>query len=309
MKPNGDFVLKALLQHNYLPMVKRYREEVPPALTSALFTPDVARAIAGVPDRPSNTAKGYDEVDYRLTKHNGVSRLCTIPHPAPYARLALCIHEHWQELAFVSENPRSLIKPTAHDDGRLIVMDYGTWADKALRELGPAFGKRYMVRTDITNCFPSIYSHAIPWALAGLDEAKRNSRKKKEYYNQLDTRIQALKRGETKGIAIGPATSNIAAEIILAKVDADGLLSQNADFCRWIDDYHAFFQTEDEARRFVGTLEKCLGAFELQLNAQKTEIVRLPTSTAEDWVVSLARALPRGDDVYLRRSQLSELRH
>jgi hypothetical protein len=29
-------------------------------------------------------------------------------------------------------------------------------------------GKRFLVKTDIANCFPSVYSHALPWATVGL---------------------------------------------------------------------------------------------------------------------------------------------
>ena len=34
-------------------------------------------------------------------------------------------------------------------------------------------GKKYCVTADISSCFPSIYTHAIPWALIGKNKAKK----------------------------------------------------------------------------------------------------------------------------------------
>ena len=46
MTLDQDFVLAALLQHNYLPMQKSDREELPPVFSSIGFRPNVARVLA-----------------------------------------------------------------------------------------------------------------------------------------------------------------------------------------------------------------------------------------------------------------------
>lgn len=38
-----------------------------------------------------------------------------------------------------------------------------------------SIGKKYVVKSDITSCYPSIYSHSISWALLGKDEAKKKA--------------------------------------------------------------------------------------------------------------------------------------
>ena len=55
-------------------------------------------------------------------------------------------------------------------------------------------GKKYKVKADISTCFPSIYTHAIPWALVGKNNAKENRNSKKEYYNMIDSSCTVAKR-------------------------------------------------------------------------------------------------------------------
>ncbi|MDP5137923.1 RNA-directed DNA polymerase, partial [Rheinheimera baltica] len=188
------------------------------------------------------------------------------------------------------ENPNSKIFPEPHDDGRIIIMTgYGGPIHKAHSELNRAFGKRFRVSTDIVNCFPSVYSHAIPWALVGLDFAKQN-RGHAEWFNQIDKAVRDCKRGETQGIAIGPATSNIISECIFARIDE--ALRTEFEFVRFIDDYICYCETEDQALNFVRRLEQEAAKFKLHLNARKTELVRLPQPTVAPWLIELADRQP-----------------
>ena len=219
MSLDAAFVLNALLQHNFLPAQSRDKEEMPPVFSSSTFTPDTARKLVSGAPR-SDRSLGYDSVEYRLTRFNGVSRICSIPHPTAYAHLALCIHKHWDKLAYITENKNSMIVPREHSDGRISIMNgYGGALGEAERTLSMSFGRRYRVHTDISNFYPSIYPHAIPWALVGLQSAKKNRPKSGKWFNRLDERVRWIKRNETNGVVIGPATSNIVSEAILARID------------------------------------------------------------------------------------------
>ena len=98
-----------------------------------------------------------------------------------------------------------------------------------------SINKRYKVTTDISRCFPSIYSHAITWALVGKDVAKATKRDRKLWYNQLDDVNVNLKYGETDGQLIDPHSSNLLPEVVLTAVDK---LMEDAGFeyVRHIDD-------------------------------------------------------------------------
>lgn len=296
-----EYILAGLLQHNYFPTTKPGKDELPPIFTSESFTPDVARDL--VEKEHAANAKGrkggYDQIEYRLTRHNSVSRLLSIPHPLAHAELCLTLHEHWERYGYVATNPNSQIKPCNHSDGRLIVMSgYGGPTGRSQRSLDRSFGKRYVVRTDIANCFPSIYSHAIPWALVGRTHAKSNQ-SLAEWFNQIDKKFRASRRDETQGVAIGPGTSHIAAEIILGRVD-ESLRDAKFSFVRYIDDYECYCASEVEALDFVRQLEREVAKFKLQLNAKKTVISRLPHPITESWILELGQHTPKFDEPELR---------
>jgi hypothetical protein len=294
MAVDSDFLLAALLCHNYLPTSRRDREELPPNFSSSSFSPVVARKLADL-EVKKNGRKGFDQIEYRLTRFNTAGRWLSIPHPLPHAKLCLKLTEHWGKFAWIQKNTHSNIKPQRYEDGRAIVMNgYSDSSEKTGRHLSHSFGKRYVVHADVSNFFPSLYSHAIPWALVGFDEAKEKSGHKlnhrDEWFNQIDACVRHTKRDETQGVAIGPATSNILGEIILGKVDEALAKSLDGDFSRYIDDYSYYCDSEDGAKKFLHSLECELAKFKLHLNAKKTSIEKLPQPTVEPWVIELGQS-------------------
>ena len=295
MTPDKKFVLTALLQKNFFPTQKKDKSDIPPILDSGTFSVSLARKLASMPKRRPRGYPGYDDVDYRLTRFNGVTRICSIPHPTAYAALALRIANSWEKLKYICENPVSKVIPRPHEDGRLFIMNYGDDGVSKIEDmLTSSFGHRYVVRTDISNCFPSIYSHAVSWAAVGFDEAKRNIGKKK-WYDHLDETIRRTKRNETSGVAIGPGTSAIVSEIILARVDTE--ISKRFTHVRYVDDYTAYCDSMEEAERFVLALTEELAKYKLVLNSGKTMIDPLPQSSKQDWVIDLRTSLPGKDNI------------
>ncbi|MBF0282376.1 MAG: RNA-directed DNA polymerase [Zetaproteobacteria bacterium] len=297
MSLSQDFVLKALLQYNYLPTQRKASEELPPVFTTESFTPEVARKIteATVSDK-RKAAGGFDAVEFRMTRFNGVSRMLSLPHPVAHAHLSLCIHDNWNKLEYITtNNANSVIRPYEHEDGRVIIMDYEASFEKTKRSLSMEFGNRFRAHTDIATCYPSIYSHSLPWALVGIETAKLHKPPvhKEDWFNQLDEKVRWNKRNETNGIPIGPATSNIITEAILARVDES--LRERFKFVRFVDDYTAYCESEKDAREFIRLLGEELGKYKLLLNIKKTKISPLPTPVSEGWLGSLALSLP-GDE-------------
>ena len=289
-----DFVLNALLQHNFLPIQNKYGDEMPPILSSRTFSKFAADALRHQQYPRPKDFRGYDAIEYKLTRFNGIPRVFSIPHPTAYAELAFCIYENWTRLDHIASNQNSLLRPRKHRDGRLFVMGYEQRRASTKRSLNSLLGKRFLGGTDISNFFPSIYSHAIPWALVGQSTAKQNKGPNR-WFNKLDKAVRWTKRNETQGISIGPAASNILAEVILERIDRT--LRRNFEYSRFNDDYTAYCETEDEAVSFVSQLRKELAKYKLTLNINKTTYSRLPRALEEDWVSDLTIALPRGDRV------------
>ncbi len=300
-------VLHALLTENYFPAQKEKRDELPPIFSSAKFTPAVAQAIFSVAypaptsGKPNKTIplrkEGYDQVDYRLTRYNNIFRLINIPHPKAYVHLCYSIHDHWNHIEKICTNFSSSIRPKKHRDGRLIIMDYEGFKTRKHKELNAAFGKHFMVHTDISSFYPSIYSHSIPWAAVGIQQAKRNH-DNSLWYNQLDAMIRANKRNETNGVAIGPATSNIIADYLLFDID-ESLKKEGYNFVRFIDDYKCYCASYGEAEKFIIDLSEKLLSLKLNLNLKKTHIMPLPSNQSDSWVSDLSTRMPKSKKLNL----------
>lgn len=284
---NATFLLEGLLRYSYLPVQKKDRSEIPPFLSTFDLTPQIAKGLVAVQKRAK--ADGWDSVEYQATRFNGVGRILSIPHPLPYCCLCFCLYDNWANLDYCTHSAQSMVKPRQHRDGRVVIMDYEKQQPVSVRL---SFGKCFHVKTDISNCFPSIYSHAVSWAVVGFAHAKAH-KQPRCWFNRLDARVRGLKRNETQGVGIGPAVSNVVAELILTRVDAE-MEKQGFEFIRYIDDYSAYCATEEQAQRFVQTLSEELKRYKLLLNIRKTKIEPLPCLDDAAWVAELALLLPSG---------------
>ncbi len=152
-----------------------------------------------------------------------------------------------------------------------------------------AIGFQYRLKVDIANCYPSMYTHSVTWAICGKKEAKRllqmsNAQRKLEPIslqnayslgNRLDAFMRFQKNNETNGIVVGPFTSRIFSEIILSALDSI-LRKQGFIFRRYVDDYKFFFRSESDASESVKMIERVLSEYNLNLNLAKTEIMQFP---------------------------------
>ena len=289
MPLTSKFVLNALLRYNYLPLQKKDRNELPPVFSSVTFSPAIAKALIKATQRKGD---GWDSVDYRLTRFNGVPRMVSIPHPLAYAHLCVCLCDNWKNLRYIELNQWSEVRPKAHRDGRIVIMDYENLSEKSRRLAESSFAKRFVVHTDVANCFPNIYSHAIPWATVGFANAKAAKTQASAWFNQLDKKVRWCKRNETHGIPVGPATSNIVTEAILARVD-QVLVDKSFSFIRYIDDYTVYCESEDRAQEFVRILISELAKYKLLLNIKKTRVEALPEAPSSTWVYTLSLSIPK----------------
>ena len=91
-------------------------------------------------------------------------------------------------------------------------MNYDNWKMDGTPEndllIRVSSAARYVVHTDISTFFPSIYTHSLPWAFVGKDIAKKE-RSSKKWFNKIDAACQRVKHGETHGLLIGPGIHQI----------------------------------------------------------------------------------------------------
>ncbi|WP_176335867.1 antiviral reverse transcriptase Drt4 [Marinomonas primoryensis] len=306
-------IYEALTRLNYFPNQKEGENELPPCFSTRQYTPEIVELIVACVEEKERRKLGYDQVEYSLTRHNNVPRKLGLIHPKAYAHLAKTISDNWKEIKVISENKCSIIKPDLHADGRIMIMNYEDSSSKVSRSSLEGFGKRFRVHADISNCYHSIYSHSIPWAVLGFNESKiklsKGNSGRGHWTDELDLYTRKSKRNETLGIAIGPATSSIIVELILGHID-NALNIKGFIFKRYIDDYICHCTTHEDSQNFIRELGRQLNRFKLNLNINKTKVVELPEPISDDWVSELTASLPSlfTDSTYIKRKYLlSEL--
>ncbi len=288
---SADDIFKSLLQKNYFPAQKKAHGEIPPIFTTEGLTKEIAGKIKALPERQ----KGFDYINFTSTRFDLVPRILHIPFPKGYIDLCYCIKENWDNLKHICHGRMSAIKPAKHEDGRVIIMEYGDKDLKEMWHIEQSFSKRFGISSDITNFFPSVYTHSIGWAAVGMEGAKKSDGK--QWFDKLDKFQRMTTRNETKGVPIGPATSNIITEFILQKIDnifyPEHLFNDGIFYKRYIDDYQCYTKTREEAEDFVRNLRIRLNEFGLNLNTKKTKVYELPDTSENSWMGEINAILPR----------------
>jgi hypothetical protein len=153
-------------------------------------------------------------------------------------------------------------------------------------------GKRYVLRTDVANFYPSIYTHALDWAITGKAKAKKNFKGKvNRLGKRIDELVMAAQAGQTRGLPIGPDTSLLLAHVVLAPIDKSLKKAGFGHGFRFMDDYELAFVDRTDADRALSALLSALSVYELELNSLKTRIEELPLEIDNSPILAI-KAMP-----------------
>ena len=266
-----------------------FSEKMPPIFTAEYFY------YYSTSIRHNFEEKPHAFVYYENMRDINVPRALAIPNPMAYQQLCKCLSANWSDIKnhFRSMTSHQAYKVSRihlrrmHETSALFQINYENWRIDGSPEIDISFGKHYMVKADISSCFPSIYTHAIPWALVTRTIAKA-TKDDQTWYNAIDRYARHIKHDETHGLLIGPHASNLLSEIVLTAVDKE--LSQ-WDYIRNIDDYICYTDTFEQGQKFLTELGAALRLYDLSLNHKKTEILELPLAASEHWIRRL-NAIP-----------------
>ena len=264
-----------------------FAEKLPPLFTSVPF-------FEYCKNPPVLFERGWnDYITFRVMRNVGIPRQMGIPNPFKYQRLCYEIKEYWDKIRehFCDQTCGQKYRISRihvrkeYNEKRIFKMNYKNWridgnpeTDLLIKERSAS---RFIVKADISTCFPSIYTYSLPWALVGKETAKSTIHED-TWYNRIDQGCSDMRNGETHGLLIGPHVSNLLAEIILTVVDKK-LYDKGYRHVRNIDDYDCYVDSYDEAQRFLRDLEESLREFDLQLNHKKTTTIELPVSVKKNW--------------------------
>ena len=131
---------------------------------------------------------------------------------------------------------------------------------------------------DIANCFQSIYTHTISWAIKNKEFIKQNIANANQFCQKFDTLIQRSNNNETNGIPIGSEVSRIFAEIILQDADIKIIstlekhgLKHEIDYeiLRYVDDYIIFTNSNETSELVADTISDILNSYNLSISDSK----------------------------------------
>nr|WP_321453954.1 RNA-directed DNA polymerase [uncultured Carboxylicivirga sp.] len=267
-----------------------FAEKIPQFLSSESFYEYYNQLESFPSDKPK------DYIRYWNMRSINIPRPLAIPEPFAYAKQVTELSNNWENLKeyFRERTQDNDFKISRIHIRKLIntpslfEMNYKNFSKDGEPENDIVIRSRFIVKADISNCFGSIYSHSISWALIGKKEAKTKTSPshKNEWFNKLDIYTRNIKNGETNGILIGPHASNLISEVILVSIDKK--LSQKGYlFVRNIDDYSCYVDSYEKAERFLIDLSEELKVFELTLNTKKSDIKSLPQANVKNWVTKL----------------------
>jgi len=270
-----------------------FRSDFPPYLSFEAILQDTSAAMAGNAytafqnDKPQR-AVDLAGVNYELlsTKDGRFAwRPFELIHPAIYLTLVqiICEEANWKLLQNrLTKLHKGVVECTSFpmvsegDDKHDAVQVRNWWLGYEQRSLELSLEYTHLLKTDVSNCYGSLYTHSIPWALHGYENAKEKQNVKSLLGNQIDFHIRNSRHGQTNGITQGSVLMDIIAELVLAYVDC--LITEQLDnyedfhILRYRDDYSIFTLSDQNATEIVRVISDCLRKVGMQLGAAKTSV-------------------------------------
>lgn len=237
----------------------------------------------------------YSGVNYVIlsNKDGGFAwRPIQIIHPVLYVDLVNVMTEKkaWQTIvAFFEKRERTVVecislplRSNIEESNRAVQVS--NWWDKIEQEsLRKSLDYKFMFQTDISNCYPSIYTHSLEWALSpgGRPQVKAdraNGKDTKNLGSDIDFRLRQMNQDQTIGIPQGSTLMDFIAEVVLGATDIELTerirkeLPSNTRFAilRYRDDYRIFADEYQTGHIIMKLLNNVLYDWNMKMNIAKT---------------------------------------
>lgn len=273
-----------------------FPEVLPPCFDSE----DLTRAMTGLKtlilDKRFRKKRSAGYIRYVGTKHDGNRRPYATPNPISYYNVCDFIERNWrtfQKKYNTSDYSLSQPKVGESGDDRAIIIP-------SLSEVTAAVSEKihyapYILKTDIAQFFPSIYTHTVSWVAHGIENSKtdRSPESVQTRFNSLDWFVQQCQDGQTRGVLVGPDAFRIIAEFVVTEIDSQ-LRQRVGDRIigglRHVDDFYIGVRSEMDAMVVLSALREILQVFELQINDTKTQVMSGLTPIDDTWAQDLRQA-------------------
>jgi hypothetical protein len=272
-----NWKLRALLAKGYLP------KELVPNFSSKDFA-DFYSDSTNFPriQKPPNPPQS-EPSKYPINRAGGHYRVLHVPNPFHIGPVAVLISSNLSEfLKRTGRSKNSLSRPRFNPSHSRIFEPVFSQTGRKRREALLRANGRYVLKLDIKEFYPSLYTHAIAWAISPQSRLKRNWRNQRMLGNKVDNAFRMAQSRRSVGVPIGPDLSFLIAEVVLCKVDAN-LKKHKIKYLRWYDDFSIVCNSIEEAETIKTTIGDELSNFNLSINSRKTAINELPHAIEHEW--------------------------
>jgi hypothetical protein len=237
------------------------------------------------------TPKNLEEVNYKILNNKDGKyawRPFQLVHPALYVKLVQKITEEpsWNNIIerfkLFSQNPNiecySLPVVEINDKTNKENQIYEWWEKVEQRSLVLALEYNHLLHLDIADCYSSIYTHSIVWALHTKEEGKNTDNRSSDAFigDVIDRLLRDMSNGQTNGIPQGSILMDFIAEMVLGYGDlllTERLKRENIDnykIIRYRDDYRIFSQNAEQSAIIAKELSEILSTLNFKVNNKKT---------------------------------------
>jgi hypothetical protein len=267
-----------------------FPREVPEIFSGAKFGSKLPQLVAA----DFGGTNTWTKADSFTIPHSRLGRrMAAIVNPAPYFAMARLICNNWNEIQKLYRvSSISFSRPKVSRGSRAITAtDFSGFRDALVTR---ASGYSFVLRSDFARFFPTLYTHALEWAVHTKSASKANLKTKRaskvlHWGAEIDKCVQRMQEGQTQGLPIGPDTSYILAELVASAIDRDlkGLLRKPLVGARLIDDYALFFESRGEAEAAHSALTHVAANLQVAINTEKTYIDEITGPVREFWTYGL----------------------
>lgn len=253
----------------------------------------VAGALKGLPLKSvqKHSPRDCEDANYSLlTNKDGryAWRPFQLIHPAIFVSLVSRITEpdHWktilkrfrefQSLANFSCLSIPVESASRRKDKAEQILQWWTGIEQGSIE--QALDYSHVFHADIADCYGSIYTHSIAWALHERDVAKKKKGDFSLIGNVVDAHIQDMGHGQTNAIPQGSVLMDFIAEMVLGYADLELSrritkegISGDYHILRYRDDYRIFVNDSRRGEIILKMLTEVLIGLGLKLNSGKTK--------------------------------------
>lgn len=265
------------------------RIELPPYFDFSGVLRPIAKHLTATPLTNSTRARNCVDVNYTVYSNKDgryAWRPFQLIHPVLYVDLVQKLTEPaaWTEIVarFAEFDQDARIRclsipvtsRSKRSDRATQILHW--WHEVEQASISEALDFSFVLHADVTDCYSSIYTHSVAWALHGKDVAKQRRRDYSLLGNMLDGRVQDMRHGQTNGIPQGSALVDLIAELVLGYADLElsrRLAEANIrlfKILRYRDDYRVFVNDTQTGEVVLKTLTEVLMNLGLKLNASKT---------------------------------------